>query len=253
MAVFTDRLPQTKTGGRTMEVEKIDRINALAHKAKSVGLTEEEKKERELLRKEYIASVRMNLRAQLDNVDVQQEDGTIIDSPAIAMKKRVGYVSKDRDVESLCLNASIEDNISIAGMSEFAINNFLILKNREKKYVNHQIEELSIKCAGRDQSVSQLSGGNKQKVVFGKWIGCGSEILILDCPTRGVDIGVKQAMYQLMVRLKNEGKSILMISEELPELIGMSDRILIMKNGEVSAEFERSETLSDAQIIEYMI
>ena len=145
------------------------------------------------------------------------------------------------------------DNISIAGMSEFAINNFLILKNREKKYVNHQIEELSIKCAGRDQSVSQLSGGNKQKVVFGKWIGCGSEILILDCPTRGVDIGVKQAMYQLMVRLKNEGKSILMISEELPELIGMSDRILIMKNGEVSAEFERSETLSDAQIIEYMI
>ena len=184
---------------------------------------------------------------------VTVEDGTIIDSPAIAMKKRVGYVSKDRDVESLCLNASIEDNISIAGMSEFAINNFLILKNREKKYVNHQIEELSIKCAGRDQSVSQLSGGNKQKVVFGKWIGCGSEILILDCPTRGVDIGVKQAMYQLMVRLKNEGKSILMISEELPELIGMSDRILIMKNGEVSAEFERSETLSDAQIIEYMI
>ena len=184
---------------------------------------------------------------------VTVEDGTIIDSPAIAMKKRVGYVSKDRDVESLCLNASIEDNISIAGMSEFAINNFLILKNREKKYVNHQIEELSIKCAGRDQSVSQLSGGNKQKVVFGKWIGCGSEILILDCPTRGVDIGVKQAMYQLMVRLKNKGKSILMISEELPELIGMSDRILIMKNGEVSAEFERSETLSDAQIIEYMI
>ena len=106
---------------------------------------------------------------------------------------------------------------------------------------------------GKRSVVSQLSGGNKQKVVFGKWIGCGSEILILDCPTRGVDIGVKQAMYQLMVRLKNEGKSILMISEELPELIGMSDRILIMKNGEVSAEFERSETLSDAQIIEYMI
>ena len=88
---------------------------------------------------------------------------------------------------------------------------------------------------------SQLSGGNKQKVVFGKWIGCGSEVLILDCPTRGVDIGVKQAMYQLMVRSKNEGKSILMISEELPELIGMSDRILIMKNGEVSAEFEEAK------------
>ncbi|MFZ2133814.1 MAG: DUF896 domain-containing protein, partial [Blautia wexlerae] len=78
-----------KTGGRTMEVEKIDRINALAHKAKSVGLTEEEKKERELLRKEYIASVRMNLRAQLDNVDVQQEDGTIINlGEKYGIKKR---------------------------------------------------------------------------------------------------------------------------------------------------------------------
>ncbi len=90
-------------------------------------------------------------------------------------------------------------------------------------------------------------------MVFGNWIGWGSEILILDCPTRGVDIGVKQAMYQLMVKLKNEGKSILMISEELPELIGMSDRVLIMKDGEITAEFERNETLSDAQIIEYMI
>ena len=184
---------------------------------------------------------------------VTVEDGTIIDSPAIAMKKRVGYVSKDRDVESLCLNASIEDNISIAGMSEFAINNFLILKNREKKYVNHQIEELSIKCAGRDQSVSQLSGGNKQKVVFGKWIGCGSEILILDCPTRDVDIGVKQAMYQLMVRLKNEGKSILMISEELPELIGMSDRILIMKDGQIQDSFTRSEELNESVLIKKMV
>ena len=184
---------------------------------------------------------------------VSVSDGTIIDSPSKAMKKRLGYVSKDRDVESLCLNASIEDNISIAGMSEFAIKDFLVLKNREKKYVDNQIKELSIKCAGREQSVSQLSGGNKQKVVFGKWIGCGSEILILDCPTRGVDIGVKQAMYQLMAKLKNEGKSILMISEELPELIGMSDRVLIMKDGEITMDFERNENLSDSQIIEYMI
>lgn len=180
-------------------------------------------------------------------------DGTKVDSPATAMKKRIGYVSKDRDVESLCLNASIEDNISIAGMDEFAVKKFLVLRNKEKRYVDNQIKELSIKCAGRDQQVSQLSGGNKQKVVFGKWIGCGSEILILDCPTRGVDIGVKQAMYQLMIKLKNEGKSILMISEELPELIGMSDRILIMKDGEIKKEFERSEELSDSQIIEYMI
>lgn len=184
---------------------------------------------------------------------VETADGETVCAPGIAMKKRIGYVAKDRDVESLCLNASIGDNIAIAGMSRYAIRDFLILGGREKAYVNRQIEDLSIKCFDRDQPVSQLSGGNKQKVVFGKWIGCGSEILILDCPTRGVDIGVKQAMYQLMVKLKAEGRAILMISEELPELIGMSDRILIMKDGAVEKEFMRSETLSDAEIIEYMI
>ncbi len=90
-------------------------------------------------------------------------------------------------------------------------------------------------------------------MVFGKWIGCGSEILILDCPTRGVDIGVKQAMYRLMIQLKNEGKAILLISEELPELLGMSDRMLIMKDGEITHEFMRSASLTDADVIGYMI
>ena len=78
-------------------------------------------------------------------------------------------------------------------------------------------------------------------------------MLILDCPTRGVDIGVKRAMYQLMTQLKQEGKSIIMISEELPELMGMSDRLLIMKDGRIAREFERSPDLSDAEIIQYMI
>lgn len=180
-------------------------------------------------------------------------DGQEVRDEATAMKKGIGYVSKDRDVESLCLSASIRDNIAIAGMDKYALGGFLITNRKEKEYVNRQIAELSIKCSEPDQPVSQLSGGNKQKVVFGKWIGCGSEILILDCPTRGVDIGVKQAMYQLMVQLKNEGKTILMISEELPELMGMSDRILIMKDGEITKEFTRSRELSEAEIIKYMI
>lgn len=176
-----------------------------------------------------------------------------IQSESSAMKHAMGYVSKDRDRESLNLSASIRDNIAIAGMDKFAVGKVLILSGREKKYVDEQIRSLSIKCSDRNQQVQQLSGGNKQKVVFGKWIGCGSEILLLDCPTRGVDIGVKQAMYQLMMRLKEEGKAILLISEELPELMGMSDRILIMKNGEIKKEFPRSRELSDADIIGYMI
>ncbi|MCM1193562.1 MAG: sugar ABC transporter ATP-binding protein [Acetatifactor muris] len=191
--------------------------------------------------------------AGLEGGVVKTADQTRIKDPAVAMKKKIGYVSKDRDVESLCLTASIRDNIAIAGMEQYAIGGVVVTNAREKTYVNEQVQSLSIKCYDAEQLTSQLSGGNKQKVVFGKWIGCGSEILILDCPTRGVDIGVKQAMYQLMVRLKNEGKTIFMISEELPELIGMSDRILIMKDGEVTKEFNRSADLSDADIINYMI
>ena len=188
-----------------------------------------------------------------DSGEVVTGDGVKITSETVAMKQAFGYVSKDRDVESLSLTASIRDNIAIAGMEKYAVNNFLMLNSREKVYVDKQISDLSIKCADRDQAVSQLSGGNKQKVVFGKWIGRGSEVLILDCPTRGVDIGVKRAMYQLMTELKNEGKSIIMISEEMPELMGMSDRLIIMKDGRITHEFARSTSLSDAEIIQYMI
>ncbi|MBQ1362152.1 MAG: sugar ABC transporter ATP-binding protein [Oscillospiraceae bacterium] len=188
-----------------------------------------------------------------DSGEVVTGDGVKITSETVAMKQAFGYVSKDRDVESLSLTASIRDNIAIAGMEKYAVNSFLMLNSREKVYVDKQISDLSIKCADRDQAVSQLSGGNKQKVVFGKWIGRGSEVLILDCPTRGVDIGVKRAMYQLMTELKNEGKSIVMISEEMPELMGMSDRLIIMKDGRITHEFARSASLSDAEIIQYMI
>lgn len=179
--------------------------------------------------------------------------GRQLKDEADAMKEQIGYAAKDRDTESLCLNASIKDNVAIGGLDKFATAGSLILPWNEKKYVQKQIEELSIKCQGMNQYVSALSGGNKQKVVFGKWIGRGSEILILDCPTRGVDIGVKQAMYQLMYQMKKEGKTIVIISEEMAELIGMADRVLVMKDGSIMKEFERSESLSESDIIEYMI
>lgn len=179
--------------------------------------------------------------------------GHVLRDEADAMAHRIGYVAKDRDTESLCLNASIRDNIAIGGLDRFAVGGRFILPGREKAYVHRQIEELNIKCAGMEQYVSALSGGNKQKVVFGKWIGRGSDILILDCPTRGVDIGVKQAMYRLMYRMKKEGKAIVIISEEMAELIGMADRLLIMKDGAVQKEFQRDETLAEADIIQYMI
>ena len=179
--------------------------------------------------------------------------GRALKDEADAMKEQIGYAAKDRDTESLCLNASIKDNIAIGGLDKFATVGNLIFPWKEKKYVQEQMDELSVKCQNMNQYVSALSGGNKQKVVFGKWIGRGSEILILDCPTRGVDIGVKQAMYQLMYQMKKEGKTIVIISEEMAELIGMADRVLVMKDGSIGKEFARSEALSESDIIEYMI
>ena len=178
--------------------------------------------------------------------------GENITSARQAMRLGLGYVSKDRDKEALVLAASIRDNIASAGLDK--INNGpFITPAAEKKYVNAQVESLSIKCASIDQNVQYLSGGNKQKVVFGKWIGRDGDILILDCPTRGVDVGVKAAMYQLIEDMKAAGKTIIMISEELAELIGMSDRLLILKDGSLAGEFLRSPELTDSQIIDCMI
>lgn len=179
--------------------------------------------------------------------------GAKIDSPVAAMASGIGYVSKDRDREALVLSASIRDNIVAAGFDKVAGPLGLISGRREKSYVDRQVRNLSIKCAGIDQNVQYLSGGNKQKVVFGKWVGRGSRILILDCPTRGVDIGVKTAMYQLMEDMVRDGMSILMISEEMTELIGMCDRILVMKSGRISGEFLRSRELTENHILDCMI
>lgn len=163
-----------------------------------------------------------------------------------------GYVSKDRDKEALVLAQSIEDNILVAGYDKINRGPFLLPKAK-KEYVKKQIDDLSIKCASPKQDVQYLSGGNKQKVVFGKWVGRGCDVLILDCPTRGVDIGVKAAMYQLIAEMKKKGTSIVMISEELTELIGMCDRLLILKDGQQAGEFFRSRDLSENQIINVMI
>lgn len=179
--------------------------------------------------------------------------GDEINSAQEALNHNMGYVSKNRDKEALVLTASIRDNIIGAGYDRVSGPGGLINPEREREYVKKQVDLLSIKCSSIDQDVQYLSGGNKQKVVFGKWIGRKSRILILDCPTRGVDIGVKDAMYNLMEEMKTEGHSILMISEELPELLGMCDRLIVIKDGRISGELKREEDFSENSAIELMI
>ena len=169
-----------------------------------------------------------------------------------AIQQGIGYISKNRDTESLILDAAIEDNIVLPSLTALQKNGF-INPASEKKMSDEQIDAFRIKCGSGRQYVNTLSGGNTQKVSFAKWMAKGSEVVIMDCPTRGVDIGVTQAMYALIEQMKKEGKAILMISEELSELIGMADRILIMKDFAVSHEFTRSADLKQTDIIEYMI
>ena len=181
------------------------------------------------------------------------EKNKVIKNAVQAFENGMGYISKDRDNESLEQNASIKANIASTGFSINKMFGFLISGKKESSYAQKQIRDLSIKCRDQHQLVRELSGGNKQKVVFGKWIAYDADILIMDCPTRGVDIGVKASMYQLITEMKKAGKSIVMISEEMPELMGMCDRLLIMKDGEVNGEFFRSDGFSEHKIIECMI
>ena len=169
-----------------------------------------------------------------------------------AIRQNIGYVSKDRDNESIILNASIQSNTVLASLKRLG-KHLYISPRAEKALSDKQIQLMRTKCIDGKQFCNQLSGGNKQKVAFSKWLAAGSEIYIMDCPTRGIDIGVKAAMYKLIYQFKQEGKSIIMISEELPELIGMSDRMIIMKDGKISAEIQRDKSVKDTDIIEYMV
>ena len=177
-------------------------------------------------------------------------DGTQINDINTAINHSIAYASKDRDNESLLINDSIMDNITLPSMRD--MGKVLSIKKLHE-FADKFAKEMSTKMVNVDQFVSELSGGNKQKVVLARWIGKGSDILILDSPTRGIDIKVKADIYALMDKMRKEGKSILMISEELPELMGMSDRILIMKEGEISGEFLRDPQITDTALIEKMI
>ena len=147
---------------------------------------------------------------------------------------------------------SIRDNICLPSLRDLARFGPVSVK-KQKKLAETWAANMEVKADSISVYCNTLSGGNKQKVVLAKWLAKGADILILDCPTRGIDVGTKAAIYQLIENLKKKGKSVVLISEELQELIGMSDRIILLKDGEISGEFDRSEGLSEAKLIQKMI
>lgn len=202
-----------------------------------------------------VGRVMFGIEPTLTGEVVLHKDGKEIkiNNTVTAVDNAMAYVSKDRDKESIILNASIQSNIVSPALKKLSKMAGLIHPAWEKKLCDAQIKAMSVKCRNGKQMVKELSGGNKQKVVFAKWLGTDSDVFILDCPTRGIDVGVKADMYRLINELKHQGKGIIMISEELMELMGMSDRMIIFKDGKIAKEFDRSADLLEKDIIEYII
>ena len=184
--------------------------------------------------------------------------GTPIDDIPTAISSSIAYASRDRDNESIILNESIQDNVVLPSLPDLAEPWFggmvpLLKDGKLNRFARSHAEQMQTKMQSVRQFVSDLSGGNKQKVVLARWLGKGSSILVLDSPTRGIDVKVKQAIYALMTRMTEQGRSILMISEEIPELLGMADRILIMKDGRINGEFFRRDKPCEEDLIARMV
>lgn len=163
-----------------------------------------------------------------------------IKKPIHAINNGISLVPDDRKNEGLVLIRSVRENISLASLDSIKSNHFLnVIK--ENEIVSKQIKQLNIKVSSSEQLVGNLSGGNQQKVVFAKMLEVIPKILILDEPTRGVDVGAKAEIYNIMNELTENGISIILVSSDLPELIGMSDRALVMREGEIVKELSKEE------------
>jgi len=171
-------------------------------------------------------------------------------SPNDAIKNGIALIPEDRKKQGVLLHMSVGHNISTVKLDSFAGLSGLILKQREQAEVQKYVNYLKIKTPSIAQLVKNLSGGNQQKVVLAKWLLMNCEIIIFDEPTRGIDVGAKQEIYNLINSLAEAGKTIIIISSELPELIGMTDRIIVMAEGNVTAELNSAEA-TQQKVMQY--
>jgi ribose transport system ATP-binding protein len=167
-----------------------------------------------------------------------------IRSPQEAIKNGIGLVTEDRKQQGLVLGMAVRENITLANLKEVSVMSF-IQAGKEREISRNYVRDLSVKTPTVEQTVQNLSGGNQQKVVLAKWLFTDSKVLIFDEPTRGIDVGAKTEIYQLMNALAKRGVAIIMISSELPEVMGMSDRIVVMHEGTIAGEMSREEATQE--------
>jgi len=161
----------------------------------------------------------------------------LIKRPIDAISKGVAYVSEDRKKDGLILDLSIENNITISTVTRYAKGGF-ICKKKEYAAINDMLKKLNVKASGVQQAVGNLSGGNQQKVMLANWILVGARVMIIDEPTRGVDVGTKLEIYRIIREIADAGTAVLIISSELPEVLGICDRILVMHQGRLAGEID---------------
>ena len=166
-------------------------------------------------------------------------------SPAVAMQHGIAYVPEDRRRHGVILDLSVAQNTSLAVLNELASGGMLSFQ-REQQLATSYVAQLQIKTASNDTPVGHLSGGNQQKVALSRWLATKPAVLILDEPTQGIDVGAKAEIHRLMGDLAAQGMAIVMISSEMPEVLGMSDRIAVMRGGQIVGEFSRSSATQEA-------
>jgi len=175
-----------------------------------------------------------------------------IDSPKKAIRHGLYLVPEDRKKEGLVLMQDIQFNVVLSMIYRIKKALGHIDLKAERQMADHEVKQLRIKCTGKDQQVSKLSGGNQQKVVLGKCLQTEPEIMMLDDPTRGIDVGTKAEIYELVNEMTREGKSVILISSELPEVIKMSDRVAVMHNGVMKAIIE-GDDMTQENVAKYAI
>ena len=163
-----------------------------------------------------------------------------------AIDNGICYLSEDRKKEGCVLSLSVAENMILSNLKKYESKMMSIDKNKAIKDVDYYIDKIKIKTPNKDQLIKNLSGGNQQKVILAKWLMLSPEVLIIDEPTRGIDVGAKKEIYELLNELKASGKAIIMISSDLPEVLGISDRILVMSEGRISGELKREEASQES-------
>jgi ribose transport system ATP-binding protein len=166
-------------------------------------------------------------------------------SPSVAIRAGLGLLPEDRKTQGLVLALSVRANVALASLRRLSRLG-VVDAGAETALARRYVDDLRVRTPGLEQAVAFLSGGNQQKVVLGKWLAAEVDVLIMDEPTRGIDVAAKVEIYELMNRLTEQGKAILMISSELPEVLGMSDRILVLHRGRVAASLDARDATQEA-------